>query len=299
LKVSIITATLNSEKYIYDAINSVQSLRNQYCDVEHIIIDGGSTDSTLDILRHYDGLQIISEYDNGIYDAFNKGINLSTGEFILFLNSDDCLESAAITESIKYFELFPDLEMVTGSAGFIDSAGNQLPLLMTPQTNPHLKGLLFGVPCINARTIRRHVFDKYGLFNTSLDLCADRLWLIDAMRGSINNIISRSTFYRYRMHSSSRTISNANNAKFQIYRDHRKMNKILKSCISNYTPEANTIELWATSIKYAIIMEDRRILKKYLRKKRFLSYKNIVLIIRATVLWRFFRKRHSDAKILP
>jgi len=90
-KISIITITLNSDHYLEQTITSV--VNQTYSNIEYIIIDGGSTDSTLDIIKNYE-LNIdrwISEPDEGIADAMNKGLALATGDYILFLHSDDYL----------------------------------------------------------------------------------------------------------------------------------------------------------------------------------------------------------------
>ena len=85
LKISIITATFNSEKYLEETIRSV--LSQSYQNIEYIIIDGGSTDRTLKIVEKHTGKidKVVSEHDSGIYDAFNKGIKLATGDIIYFL----------------------------------------------------------------------------------------------------------------------------------------------------------------------------------------------------------------------
>ena len=89
MKISIVTVTLNSEKTLERTIKSV--LGQNYSDVEYIIIDGGSTDGTLNIIEKYKDKisKVISEKDNGLYDAMNKGIKLSTGDIVGILNSDD------------------------------------------------------------------------------------------------------------------------------------------------------------------------------------------------------------------
>ena len=105
MKVSLITVTYNSEVYLQDCINSV--VQQQYADIEHIVIDGGSTDGTLEIIKKYDNhiAKWISEKDRGMYDAINKGIALATGDIVGILNSDDMLASpdviAAIVESFN------------------------------------------------------------------------------------------------------------------------------------------------------------------------------------------------------
>lgn len=94
-KITIITATYNSAATLEQTIASVA--RQDYPDIEYIIVDGASTDGTLEIVRKYEdkiNLKWISEPDNGIYDAFNKGIDMATGEYIQFLGSDDSLCNA-------------------------------------------------------------------------------------------------------------------------------------------------------------------------------------------------------------
>ena len=96
MKITIITVCMNSVNTIEKTIRRV--IEQEYSDLEYIVIDGGSTDGTLEVLRQYESYidKWISEPDNGIYDAMNKGIELSTGEVIAFLNSDDWYEKDAI-----------------------------------------------------------------------------------------------------------------------------------------------------------------------------------------------------------
>lgn len=89
-KISIVTPCYNSEKYIEKCILSIKN--QTYCNFEHIIVDGGSTDDTINIIKKYDGLypmKWISEKDNGMYDAINKGFKLATGDVFAWINSDD------------------------------------------------------------------------------------------------------------------------------------------------------------------------------------------------------------------
>lgn len=94
MRISVITVTWNSSATLRDTMQSV--LNQSYSDVEHIIIDGASTDGTMDIVREmeplYKGrLRYVSEHDNGLYDAMNKGIGMATGHIVGILNSDDFL----------------------------------------------------------------------------------------------------------------------------------------------------------------------------------------------------------------
>ena len=100
IKISIITATFNSAKFINENLASVNS--QTYNNIEHIIVDGLSTDNTIDLIKNSDFNMnhVISEKDNGIYEALNKGISASTGDVVGILHSDDLFEDSSILELI-------------------------------------------------------------------------------------------------------------------------------------------------------------------------------------------------------
>ena len=123
-KISLITACYNSEKTIAKTINSI--IIQDYSNVEHIVIDGASADSTISILNKYKNniSKIISEKDNGIYDALNKGIHLATGDIIGFLHADDFYpQKNIITNVIKSFMSDSNLDIVLGDVAFINKHG--------------------------------------------------------------------------------------------------------------------------------------------------------------------------------
>lgn len=121
--VSIITVSYNSERFIEDTIRSV--LNQSYKNIEYIIIDGQSKDSTLNIIKKYEKefngrMRFISEKDRGIYDAMNKGIELSTGDIIGLINSDDYLNDIYVIENIvECFKENKKIELVYGNLDFI------------------------------------------------------------------------------------------------------------------------------------------------------------------------------------
>jgi len=113
MRISVLTPSYNSVKYIERAIKSV--LKQDYYDWEHIIVDGGSTDDTVNVLRNYKHLTWISEPDRGQSSAMNKAFQLSTGEIIIYLNADDELAPCLFTKIIEVFRNNPNVEMVVGS----------------------------------------------------------------------------------------------------------------------------------------------------------------------------------------
>lgn len=178
-KVTIITATLNSEKYLEQTILSV--LNQTYENIEYIIVDGGSEDRTLEIVEKYENAisKVISESDNGIYDAFNKGIKLATGDIIYFLNSDDYLYNNKVIEMItNVFNENSEKNIVYGNVLSIDDEfkyinGKKLTLndFKSGQMAPH-QGVF----------VKKHLFEKYGLFETSYTIVADYDFLIKCFK---------------------------------------------------------------------------------------------------------------------
>jgi len=112
---SIITVVLNGEKYIEKTIKSIIS--QSYKSYEHIIIDGGSTDKTLNIIKKYKKkiTKIISKKDKGIYDAFNIGMSYAKGDYICFVNSDDVLKRNALKTINRYIGKYPKIDFIFGS----------------------------------------------------------------------------------------------------------------------------------------------------------------------------------------
>jgi glycosyltransferase involved in cell wall biosynthesis len=111
LKISIITVCYNSSETIRDTIESV--LSQDHGDIEYLIVDGGSTDNTLDIIGEYgDRVDVVvSEPDQGIYDAMNKGIRLASGDFVGTLNSDDLFAGdSALSDLVKFLSANPELD---------------------------------------------------------------------------------------------------------------------------------------------------------------------------------------------
>lgn len=114
-KISIITAVLNNEKYLEESILSLH--KQKFVNYEHIIIDGGSTDQTLEIIKKYENKidYWCTKQDKGIYDAFNSGMRLSTGQYIGFLNSDDYFSDNTFEILNRYINDFPDKDFIFGS----------------------------------------------------------------------------------------------------------------------------------------------------------------------------------------
>jgi glycosyltransferase involved in cell wall biosynthesis len=124
-KISIIIPTLNQARFIEETIQSV--LSQNYPNLELIVLDGGSTDGTLDILPKYSAsLTWISEIDNGQVDAINKGLKMVTGEVVAYLNSDDIYTPNTLLTVGKYFSDHPDTQILTGKCWNMDENGVEI-----------------------------------------------------------------------------------------------------------------------------------------------------------------------------
>lgn len=191
--VSIITVTYNSEKFLEDTIHSV--LKQSYPYIEYIIIDGGSSDNTIAILREYSN-QIsswISEPDCGIYDAMNKGILRSSGEIIGIINSDDWYEANAIELVVNSFRASPDTDVVHGDMKMYSE--NTCPLyILNPDLNN--RNLWYSLT-VNHPTcfVRRRVYQVIGYFDMKYQLIADhdlflRFWARGAKFMYVNQLLA-------------------------------------------------------------------------------------------------------------
>ena len=123
-RISVVTPSFNQGKFIGETIESV--LRQNYSNVEHIVIDGASTDETLDVLGRYPHLRVISEPDSGQAEAINKGFRMATGDIRGFLNSDDTLMPNALNSVAEAFAHNRDRHIVMGRCRFVDEKGNYL-----------------------------------------------------------------------------------------------------------------------------------------------------------------------------
>jgi glycosyltransferase involved in cell wall biosynthesis len=175
LKISIITVCLNSAATMRDAIESV--LSQTYEDVEYIVVDGGSTDRTMSIVREYEGriAKIVSEPDKGIYDAMNKGIRLATGDVVGILNSDDFFEDPRVLQDVAAsFKSQSATDVVFGDVVFVRPGDLSEVVRFYGASHFEPWKLRFGwMPPHPATFIRRRVYEKAGLYETSYKIAAD------------------------------------------------------------------------------------------------------------------------------
>lgn len=181
--VSIITPSFNQAAYIDATIQSV--LRQDYTPIEYLVMDGGSTDGTIDRLRSYGPqLRWISRPDEGQTDAINKGFAATTGSILTWLNSDDTLEPGAVRAAVEYLEAHPDVAVVYGDANFIDPTGRFIGRCAHVEPFNRHRLLHYSDFIVQpAAFFRRSVFEEVGGLDKSLHWSMDYdLWLKIARR---------------------------------------------------------------------------------------------------------------------
>lgn len=194
-KVSVITICYNSVKTLEQTIQSI--INQTYRNIEYIIIDGGSTDGTLDIIKKYASeiTYWVSEKDNGISDAFNKGLAVATGEIIGILNADDIYTERAIELAVRTLEDNPGIGFVFGDMHHADAGGN---IIHKITGDPNYKNSIrFTMPAILHPTVfvRRNVYLKHGYFNLNFKTAMDyefflRITVLGAMGMHIPQVLA-------------------------------------------------------------------------------------------------------------
>jgi glycosyltransferase involved in cell wall biosynthesis len=168
-RITVVTPSLNSAPMIE---RTLQSVREQaYPDVEHLVIDGGSTDGTLEILERAGGIRFVSEPDKGLSDAVNKGIGMATGDVIGWLNADDLYLPGALRKVAAAFAANPDREWVTGLCPIIDADDREIRRFVTWYKRSFLRRYSFPLylvqnfVCTPATFVRAKAFAEVGLFD--------------------------------------------------------------------------------------------------------------------------------------
>jgi glycosyltransferase involved in cell wall biosynthesis len=207
-RLTLITASFQRCEMLREALASVPV--DGPIEIEHWVIDGGSSDGTIDLLRSSHRVHFLCEPDRGVYDAWNKGLARATGEWVGFLNSDDLLvpESFnAVAETMRGH----DVDLITGAVEFFSQETSGIPrtlrrLSAARDLELNLRNVLRQAPVVNARFYRRAWIAAVGALDTGLTIAADREWLLRMARQSPRQRVIPECVYRYREHPGSLTV---------------------------------------------------------------------------------------------
>lgn len=219
-KISVITVSLNQGEYIEKNIKSI--LAQDYQNFEHIVIDGGSTDNTIKILKKYPHLKWVSEKDRGQSHAMNKGLSRATGEIIYILNSDDMGDNGAFEAVAKFFIEHPTAKVVYGNCRIIDEDGQEVKI-ERPDFFDLKRQLNIGNMIKQEATFfKKEIIDKVGMMNEKYRYAMDydlwcraakfyRFYKIDRVLGNFRIHPTSKTFFaneEYRKEAYSVSTSN-------------------------------------------------------------------------------------------
>jgi glycosyltransferase involved in cell wall biosynthesis len=204
--VSIVTPSFNQARYLEATIQSV--LAQDYARIEYLIVDGGSTDGTVAIIKKYEGRigWWVSEQDQGQTDAINKGFTRANGQILAWLNSDDTYEPGAVSSAVNYLMDHPEVGMVYGDCNFINEEGRLIGKFGAAQTNYRL--LRQGYVHIPQQTmfLRAGLWKQLGPLDPSFYFAMDYdLWTRIAAHAELKYVPQ--TWANFRLHTSGKTIA--------------------------------------------------------------------------------------------
>ena len=237
-KISIVTPSFNSARTIGETIQSV--LAQDFSHWEHIVMDGGSTDGTLEILAKFPHLKWISEKDRGHYHAMNKGIAKATGDLIIILNSDDCFRPQALRVVVNAFEKNPAWDALFGDVSFVDAHGKEI--YRREEAVYDYNVLRFGLDyiCHHTLFVKKEIYERLGVYRHEEFLnSADyefklRLGKTGCRVGHVQKILVNYRYHSYGQSADVRITQNMAKESAIIRREHGNpggfVGKILQVC---------------------------------------------------------------------
>ncbi len=250
-KITVIVAVRNMVNHLGRTLASV--VAQHYDNLELIVMDGGSTDGSIDIIKEYQAHITYwqSKPDNGPANAANLAIDMATGELIGFLNADDILQPGLLNEIARIYQRCPKLRMVTCGINVITVAKNGRQSVLrsfidTDKLQVTLKNMLFELTAFNGRYFHKDLFKTYGKFNPldkdgKWNLSNDREFLVRLALAGVRSEIINQPLYTYLSHEGSFSFNKKNLPR--IYREHLEIGKnLLIKSLS--TEDLNIVQNW-------------------------------------------------------
>ncbi|QOR62621.1 glycosyltransferase family 2 protein [Sulfurovum sp. ST-21] len=220
--VSVVTVVYNGEKYLEETIKSV--IGQSYDNVEYIIVDGASKDTTLDIIKKYDEVidYWISEPDKGIYDAMNKGISLCTGDIIKLINADDLLTEGSVSKAVQvYNDHTKDREFFISSyLEIMDVDGKSIAIWDDQGFTKYFQ--VFNHPGWYVPT---RIYKKYGLYSTDFSISGDYEYFARLMSNRVEMVMIDVPLAKFRKDGSSSGFAGV----FQVYEINKKYFSLVRA----------------------------------------------------------------------
>jgi glycosyltransferase involved in cell wall biosynthesis len=231
MRISIITPSFNQAGYIEQTILSV--MRQDHDDVEHLVMDGGSSDETVALLKKYPHLRWVSEKDSGQSNAINRGFRKATGDIVAWLNSDDFYEENVFGDVVRYFEAHAECMLLYGDITFVDASGKVL-FRATGETIDYER--LIACPDIVRQPSffwRRTLIEELGGVDEDLHLVMDfDFFLRIGKRYRFHYLARNLSFYRY--YETNKSLSMVRRQVREMFRVYRKNNIRLSARILRF-----------------------------------------------------------------
>lgn len=238
LSVSVITPSYNQGEFLERTIESV--LSQQVPRLEYLVVDGQSTDDTLDILKRHEGrLRWVSERDRGQAHAINKGIEATSGDIVAWLNSDDVYFEGAVAAVLRFLKEHPEVDLVYGDGYYLDRDGRTLDLYQTEPWNL-ARFLDACYICQPSVFFRRRMVGRHGLLDERLHYCLDyEYWLRLALGGARFAYLPR-VQAGYRLYAETKTVG----SRVAL---HREVNDMLRHTLGKVP------DRWLYSFAHAVV----------------------------------------------
>lgn len=240
---SVITSVLNGRPYIEDMLASMPF----EAPIEHLVIDAGSTDGTIDLLQHRAELRLIVRPQLSLYAAWNEALTLAEGNYVLFLNADDLLAAGAIARIMPLLD--GTVDIVCGEADVFRDKHNGGSEITCHYRGPELTGLaldalVFGAPIINAKVFRRALLLQRGGFDESFRFAADRKLMLRLIGTPLNVRYFSQLLYRYRIHAGSKTLQQTPQRRILTAREHRCIATQMLQASAAGQPAREMMQAW-------------------------------------------------------
>lgn len=198
--IGVVTPTLNAERFLEDTLRSIWSQHGDAIHIDHVVVDGGSTDATLEIAARYRSRVVVSKDDRGMYDAVNRGMALVEGDIVGYINADDEIAPGAFHLIAEGFSSHPGAGWLCGRVEYSDATGGVLGRMQPVRLSLRSYAGL-GWSCIPQQTVwaRRSFWERVGPFDVGYKNCGDYDWYARALRLG-HPLILRETLGRFRLH---------------------------------------------------------------------------------------------------
>jgi glycosyltransferase involved in cell wall biosynthesis len=270
VKISVVTPCFNSEHTIRETLESVA--RQDHPNVEHLVMDGGSTDRTLDIVKEFPQVKCVSEKDEGHYHAMNKGITLATGEAIAILNADDCYCDGILTKVAATLAEHPEWDAVFGDMIFVDGDGKEIFRREEACWDPQIVWFGFGLANHQALFVRKRTYERLGLLrHKDYKNCCDieflmRLVANKCQVGHITEYVVRYRYHQFGQSADRRIVANMRREATAIRKQYGVPTGFIGAALKKYARLKRQVEKLLILGKCDLI-PGRLLLRRHMRSK--------------------------------